>query len=72
MTKINYELEKPGFTKLEVFDVLGRLVDVLVNEYKQAGNYTLDFNGSRLSSGVYFYKLQSNDFVDIKRMVLIK
>jgi hypothetical protein len=57
---------------LEVFDVLGRLIDVLVKEYKQAGNYTLDFNGSRLPSGVYFYKLQSNDFVVIKRMVLIK
>jgi len=72
VTKINYELEKPGFTKLEVFDILGRLVDVLIKEYKQAGNYTLDFNGSHLSSGVYFYKIQSNDFVDIKRMVLIK
>ncbi|MCE1164840.1 MAG: T9SS type A sorting domain-containing protein, partial [Bacteroidetes bacterium] len=72
VTKINYELEKSGFTKLEVYDVLGRLVDILIKEYKQAGNYTLEFDGSHLSSGVYFYKLQSNDFVDIKRMVLIK
>jgi len=71
-TKINYELEKSGFTKLEVFDILGRLVQVLVNEYKQAGNYTFEFNGSNLTSGVYIYRLESNGFVSIKRMVLLK
>jgi len=71
-TKINYSLSKPGITKLQVYDVLGRLVNVLVNEYKSAGEYTVDFNGSHLSSGVYIYRLESNDFVDTKRMVLIK
>jgi hypothetical protein len=71
-TKINYELEKSGFTKLEVFDVLGRLVQVLVKEYKQAGNYTFEFNGSNLTSGVYIYRLESNGFVSTKRMVLLK
>lgn len=71
-TKINYELEKFGLTKLEVFDILGRSVKVLVNEYKQAGNYTFEFNGSNLPSGVYIYRLESNGFVGTKRMVLIK
>lgn len=71
-TKINYELEKSGFTKLEIFDILGRSVKVLVNEYKQAGNYTFEFNGSNLPSGVYIYRLESNGFVSTKRMVLIK
>jgi len=71
-TKINYELEKSGLTKLEVFDILGRSVKVLVNEYKQAGNYTFEFIGSNLPSGVYIYRIESNGFVSTKRMVLIK
>ena len=71
-TKISYSLAKSGITRLAVYDVLGRLVNVLVNEYKSAGEYTVEFNGSHLSSGVYIYRLESNDFVDTKRMMLIK
>ncbi len=71
-TKISYSLAKSGITKLTVYDVLGRLMNVMVNEYKSAGEYTVEFNGSHLSSGVYIYRLESNDFMDTKRMLLIK
>ena len=72
VTKINFALPKQGFVTLKIYDVTGREVKTLVNEVKQAGNYTVDFNGSYLASGVYFYKIQSGDFVSVKRMVLIK
>jgi hypothetical protein len=57
---------------MKIYDVLGREVRTLVNEVKMAGNYTVDFNASELASGVYFYRLESNDFTDVKRMILIK
>jgi hypothetical protein len=57
---------------IKIFDVTGREIKTLVNEIKQAGNYAIDFNGSLLSSGVYFYRIQSGDFVMTKRMVLVK
>ena len=72
ITKINFALPKQGFVTLKIYDITGREFKTLVNEFKQAGNYTVDFNGSLLSSGVYFYKIQSGDFVSVKRMVLIK
>ena len=71
-TKINFALPKQGFVTLKIFDITGRDIKTLVNEVKQAGYYTVDFNASHLSSGVYFYKIQSGDFSSVKRMVLIK
>jgi hypothetical protein len=58
--------------QLKIYDVLGREVRKLVNETKTAGYYSVDFNASEFSSGVYFYKLESNGFSDVKRMMLIK
>ncbi len=72
ITKINFALPKQGLVTLKIYDVTGREIQTLVNEMKQAGNYTVDFNGSYLASGVYFYKIQSGDFVSVKCMVLIK
>ncbi len=72
VTKINFALPKQGLVTLKVYDMLGREVSTLVNEVKSAGNYTVDFNGSQLTSGVYFYKIQANGFTDIKKMTLIK
>ena len=72
VTKINFALPKQGFVTLKIYDVLGREVKTLVNEVKSAGNFSVDFNASEFSSGVYFYKLESNGFSDIKRMMLIK
>jgi len=58
--------------KLIVFDILGNEVATLVNEKKSAGNHLVSFEASNLSSGVYFYKMQAGDFVNTKKMVLIR
>ncbi|MFA7361660.1 MAG: T9SS type A sorting domain-containing protein [Candidatus Kapaibacterium sp.] len=71
-TKINFALPKQGLVTLKIYDVLGREVRTLVNEIKSAGSYSVDFNASEFSSGVYFYRLQSEGFTDIKKMMLIK
>jgi hypothetical protein len=71
-TKINFAIPKQGFVTLKIYDVLGREVRTLVNEVKSAGQFSVDFNASEFSSGVYFYRLESNGFSDIKRMMLIK
>ncbi|MFZ4590520.1 MAG: T9SS type A sorting domain-containing protein [Ignavibacteria bacterium] len=71
-TKINYALPKTGLVTMKIYDITGREIQTLVNEVKQAGYYSVDFNGSALPSGVYFYMLKSGDFVMTKRMVLIK
>jgi hypothetical protein len=52
--------------------MLGRQVAGLVNDYKKAGNYITEFNASGLSSGVYYYKMVSGDFSDIKKMIVVK
>jgi len=71
-TKINFALPKQGLVTLKIYDVLGREVRTLVNEVKSAGQYSVDFNASEFSSGVYFYKLESGTFSETKRMLLIK
>jgi hypothetical protein len=55
-----------------VFDILGREVSVLVNERRVAGVYQVKFDGSNLARGVYFYRLQAGDFVQTKRLLLLK
>jgi subtilisin family serine protease len=72
VTRINFAIPKQGLVSLKVYDVLGREVKSLVNEVKAPGEYSVDFSGTELSSGVYFYKLESNGFSDIKKMMLIK
>ena len=72
ITRIDFDISKKGFVSLKVYDILGREVQTLVNEEKVAGSYSVDFNGSDLTSGVYFYKLTSGEFSETKRMVLIK
>jgi hypothetical protein len=72
VTKINFSLPKNGLVTLKVYDVLGKEVKTLVNEVKNAGTYVVDFSGTSLSSGTYFYRLESNGFVETKKMMLIK
>jgi len=76
VTKINYELPKDGKVKLVIYDILGREIKSLVNnEFKQAGKYTVEFNGTQYASGVYFYRIQvdgGNRYTAVKKMVLIK
>ncbi|MBL8008478.1 MAG: T9SS type A sorting domain-containing protein, partial [Ignavibacteria bacterium] len=72
VTNVEFGISKSGFVSLKVYDVLGKEVATLVNENLSPGKYTVKFNGSSLSSGVYFYRMESGEFKDIKRMVLIK
>jgi hypothetical protein len=71
-TKINFQINKSGLVKLSVFDSKGNTVKNLINERKNAGEYSVDFSGNGLSSGVYFYKLEVNGINETKRMLLIK
>jgi len=72
VTRISYQLPQAGNVKLTVFDFLGREVVTLVNEYKQAGYYDANFNASSLSSGTYFYRIEANNFITTKKMMVIK
>ncbi|MGA2669101.1 MAG: T9SS type A sorting domain-containing protein [Ignavibacteria bacterium] len=71
-TTISYSIPKAGNVKITVFDVLGRELYVLVNEFKKPGSYSVDFDASELSSGVYFYRIEAGDFRDVKKMILVK
>lgn len=72
VTNIKFNIIKSGIVKLKVYDILGREVAQLVNEYKPAGSYLVDFNASFLASGIYFYRLETEGFSEVKKMVLIK
>lgn len=72
ITRINFDIPKEGFVSLRIYDVLGREVKELLKENKSPGSYSIDFNAGELSSGLYIYKLESNGFIDTKRMVIIK
>ena len=71
-TNILYSIPKKSFVTLKVYDVLGSEVAELVNDYKEKGNYKARFDGSQLSSGIYFYKLTAGNNNSIKKMLLIK
>ena len=72
VTNIEYSLPKNSEVKLTVFDLTGKEVSVLVNEFKQAGRYSVSFNALKKASGVYYYKLQAGDFTEVKKMILVK
>jgi Secretion system C-terminal sorting domain len=71
-TNIRFQISKSGFVSLRVYDVLGKEVATLVNEYKPAGKYEIEFNASNLSSGVYYYRLTAGSFSAVKKMILLK
>jgi hypothetical protein len=71
-TNIKFNIPKSGFVKLVVYDISGKEAAVLVNEHLTAGSYNVDFEASNFSSGVYFYKIVTEGFTDVKKMVLIK
>lgn len=71
-TNIKYDVPVNSQVILKVYDVSGKEVANLVNEFKTAGSYELNFNASHLTSGVYFYTIQANDFRETKKMLLIK
>ena len=71
-TTINFDIPKDGKVSLRLYDMSGKEVATLVNEYKTAGYYSVTFNAANLSSGVYFYSITANNFTAIKKMMLIK
>ena len=71
-TTISYEIPKAGFVWLKLYDVLGREVATLVNEEKIAAKYDIEFKANILASGVYFYQLRAGEFVQTKKMVLLR
>ena len=72
VTNINFSIPKTGLVKLTVYDAAGKITAELFNGELEAGTYNYDFDASQLASGIYFYKLESNDFSQTKKMVLIK
>ena len=71
-TTIKYSIPSSGFVSLKVYDVLGNEVATLINEEKSAGSYEVEFSAAGLSSGIYFYKLQSGNLVETKKMILLR
>jgi hypothetical protein len=72
LTVIKYQIPEVSFVTLNVYDVLGREVSTLVNEEKPVGSYEVEFDGSELTSGIYFYRLMTGDFIMTKSMMLMK
>ncbi|HPI38084.1 MAG TPA: T9SS type A sorting domain-containing protein [Ignavibacteriaceae bacterium] len=72
VTTITFSIPQDGKVELKVYDVLGNEVATLVNEYREAGSYKVGFNGSTLSSGIYFYTLSAGSFIETKKLAILK
>lgn len=72
VTQINFYLPDNTFAELKVYDVTGNEIMTLVNEFKQAGNHSVNFNAEGFSSGIYFYKLKAGNLIQVKKMTLLK
>jgi hypothetical protein len=72
VTKINFDIPKAGFTTLRVYDMTGAEVTSLVSQDLSAGTYSINFDASRLSSGIYMYRLESNGNIQTEKMSLVK
>ncbi len=71
-TVISYQLAVSSFASLKIYDILGNEIATLVNQNQNAGMYSVEWNAGNFSSGVYFYKLETDGFTDTKRMMLLK
>lgn len=71
-TKINFSIPKASEVKLAIYDALGREVEMLLNKNMEAGSYDFEWNAVNYAAGIYFYKIQANDFVSTKKMILLK
>ncbi len=72
ITTIRYRIPEAGFVTLKIYDVLGNEITTLVNEFIAAGKNEVEFDASRLSSGIYFYRIQSGEFISTKKLTLLK
>jgi len=71
-TTIRYEIPLDGVVTIDIYDILGQRVRTIINEFQKADRYEIDFNGIGLASGVYIYRMKVNDFIESKKMVLLK
>jgi Secretion system C-terminal sorting domain len=71
-TTISYSIPQSNLVQLNVYDILGSKIAVLVNKEQSVGNYKVEFNASNLTSGIYFYRLQSGNFADTKKLILLR
>lgn len=72
VTSISYSVVNEGLVKIEIYNSLGQLVAIPVNDIKSSGRYSVSFDASKMSSGTYIYKLSAGEFVQTKKMNLIK
>jgi hypothetical protein len=72
VTIIDYSIPQACFVTIKVYDLLGKEIAVLVNTEKSAGNYKVEFNGSNLKSGIYFYNMKAGSFTGTKKLMLMK
>lgn len=72
VTTIRFTILEAGNVKLKIYDLLGQEVKTLVNEYREAGAYTINFDASNLNSGIYLYKIEANEFIQTRKMTLVK
>jgi hypothetical protein len=71
-TKIKYNIPNRSNVILRIYDILGKEIETLVNEEKSAGLYEINWNASKLSSGVYFYQIKAGEYISTKKMILLK
>jgi hypothetical protein len=69
---INFQCSMTGIVKLMLFDITGREINTLVNEYLYPGSYSVNIDGSNLTSGVYYYKLTAGNYSEVRKMILIR
>jgi len=72
VSKIKYDISQISFVIIKVYDVLGSEIITLVNEEKPIGSYKVEFDATALPSGIYFYRIQAETFIETKKMVLMK
>ena len=72
LTQIEFSIKEAGNVKLTIYDILGREVQILVNEEMAAGSYKTQFDAANLASGIYFYRIESGKFNSLKKMMLLK
>ena len=70
-TTIRYEIPQDGVVTIKIYDILGQEVATLLNEFKKADRYEVEFNAAGLASGVYIYRIKVNDFIESKKMILL-
>ncbi|WP_337871658.1 T9SS type A sorting domain-containing protein [Ignavibacterium sp.] len=72
ITTITYDIIKLQNVEVTIYDILGREIKSLVNDQQQPGSYTIKWDASNVSSGVYFYQLKTKDYINTKKMILLK